>query len=153
MNSTPSTVSGLVSDILDNAHRPDGKILNGLDFPIWDDSPKERSTYSTDVVAWDYIRGKPYCGNYKAPYPTAHMRWGLAGTANTVTFLHIDSDGFATFLRIVCGKKIWGIYRQSPELPLSSVNVFLDENFRLDEIPDVGTCGLEAIVLRPGDLL
>src|SRR6266704_3641353 len=144
MNSTPLTVSGLVSDILDHAHRPDGKILNGLEFPIWHDSPKERWRYATDVVAWDYLRGKPYCGSHTTPYPTAHMHWGLAGTANTVTFLHIDSDGFSTFLWVLVGKKIWGIYRQSPELPLSSVNVFLDENFLLDEIPDSETYGLEA---------
>lgn len=153
MNSAPSTVSGLVSDLLDNAHDPNGKILNGLDFPMWDDSPKQRSAYATDVVAWDYLRGKPYCGNYTTSYPTGHMRWGLAGTANTVTFLHIDSDGFSTFVRILCGKKIWGIYCPSPDLPLSSINVFLDDEFLLDEIHDKGTYGLEAIVLRPGDLL
>lgn len=87
------------------------------------------------------------------PYPTAHMRWGLAGTANTITFLHIDSDGYSTFVRAITGKKVWGILREDPKLPLSSIDFFLDENFLLDEILDNSTFGLEAIVLRPGDIL
>ena len=81
------------------------------------------------------------------------MHWRLAGTANTVTFLHINSDDFSTFVQVIAGKKIWEIYRQSLELPLSSVNVFLDEKFLLNEIPNSETYGLEAIVLRPGDFL
>lgn len=82
------------------------------------------------------------------------MRWGLAGTANAVTFLHIDSDGFATFVQVMCGKKVWGIYRPSTDLPLSFINAFLDDTkFQLDTIPEQATIDLEAVVLRPGDFL
>ena len=81
------------------------------------------------------------------------MRWGLAGTANTVTFLHIDSDGFSTFVQVICGKKIWGIYCEAPDLPLFSINTFLDKKFRLDDIVEGAPYGFEALVLRPGDLL
>jgi len=155
-NTTPTTVSGLVSDILDNAHNPARKFLNSIDFPAcfpsWDDSSNHLS-YATDLVAWDYLRGKPYCGNFTNPYPTAHMHWGLAGTANAVTFLHIDSDGYATFVQVTTGKKVWGILREAPKHQLSSIAFFLDENFLLDEITDGSTFGLEAIVLRPGDTL
>ena len=155
-NTTPATVSGHVRDILDNARNPAGKILNGIDFPAcfptWGDSPK-LSSYATDVIAWDYLRGKPYCGNFTNPYPTAHMRWGLAGTAHALTFLHIDSDGYSTFLRVVTGKKVWGILREAPNVELSSINVFLDEHFLLDKIIDEASFGLETIVLRPGDTL
>ena len=142
-----------MSDILANARDPNGKILNGLEFPMWADTPKERSVYAVDVVSWDYMRGKPYCGDLTTPYPTSHMRWGLAGTANTVTFLHIDSDGFSTFVQVICGKKVWGIYREAPDLPLSSINTFLDKKFRLDDIVKGASYGFEALVLRPGDLL
>jgi hypothetical protein len=149
-------VSGLVSDILDNARNPEGKILNAIDFPAcfptWDDS-KANSSYATDVVAWDYLRGKPYCGNFTNPYPTAHMRWGLAGTANALTFKHIDSDGLATYVRVITGKKAWGTLQESREHQLSSVDFFLDEKFLLDEIDERSTFGLEVIALRPGDTL
>ncbi len=156
-NTTPATVSGLFSDLLDNARNPRGKILNAIDFPAcfppWDDSPN-RSSYATDVVAWDYMRGKPYCGNFTNQYPIAHLRWGLAGTADTVTFMHIDSDGFATFVRVITGKKVWGILPEDPSHDLlSSIDMFLDETFLLDELSPKSTFGLEAIVLRPGDIL
>ena len=81
------------------------------------------------------------------------MRWALAATAHTVTFLHIDSDGYSTFLRVLCGKKVWGVYRPTADLPLSSDDVFLDSNFLLDDLSEESSFGLEAIVLRPGDLL
>jgi hypothetical protein len=81
------------------------------------------------------------------------MCWGLAGTANSISFLHIDSDGFSTFVRVITGKKVWGILREDPNIPLSSINLFLDKNFLLDEILDESRFGLEAIVLRPGDIL
>jgi hypothetical protein len=149
--STPETTSGLVSDLLENAQNSDGKILNGLEFPMWDDSPKDRSAYAVDVVAFDYVRGKPHCGTLT--YPIGDMRWGLAGTANTVTFAHIDSDGFSTFVQVMAGKKVWGIYRQAPELPLSSINAFLHKDFMLDDLVDGAKYGFEAIVLRPGDQL
>jgi hypothetical protein len=77
------------------------------------------------------------------------MRWGLAGTANAVTFIHIDSDGYATFVRVMTGKKVWGIL---PNHQISSIHAFLD-NFLLDEIASDSMLGLEAIVLRPGDTL
>ena len=106
------------------------------------------------MVAWDYLHGMPYCGPTTAPYPTGHMRWGLAGTAHAATMFHIDSDGFATFVQAIYGKKLWAIYRPSPTLPLSNPNIFVDsEIFQLDTIPAKAQFGLEAVVLRPGDLL
>ena len=96
-NTTPETVKGFVRNILENSNDPDGKILNGLEFPQWGDNPRDRSAYATDVVAWNYIRGKPYCGSLTTPYPTEHVRWGLVATSNAVRFLHTDSDGFSTF--------------------------------------------------------
>jgi hypothetical protein len=68
--------------------------------------------------------------------------------------LHIDSDGFATFGQVMCGKKLWAVYRPSPSLPLSDINAFLhSENFQLESIPAKAQFGLEAVVLRPGDSL
>jgi hypothetical protein len=148
--SVPETVSGLVSDILDNA-TADGKILNGLDFPLWNESSAEQGDFAVDVVAFDYVRGKPHAGNLS--YPTGDMRWGLAGTANTVTFVHIDCDGFATYIKVVCGKKVWAIYREDPEVPLSSIGVFLHKKFTLDDFVNGAKYFFEAIVLRPGDTL
>ena len=132
---------------------PGGKILNGIDFPAYFPRWDDKLSFATDVVAWDYLRGKPYCGNFANPYPTAHMHWGLAGTADAVTFIHIDSDGYATTVRVVTGKKVWGILTESSTHQLASIDIFLDEDFLLDEITAGSTFGIEAIVLRPGDTL
>jgi len=83
----------------------------------------------------------------------SHMCWGLAGTANSVTFIHIDSDGYATTVRVVTGKKVWGILTETPRHRLASTDIFLDDDFLLNEITPGSTFGLEAIVLRPGDML
>jgi hypothetical protein len=130
------------------------KILNALDFPMWKDPQWDRSSYATDMVAWDRLRGTPYCGHITTHYPTEHMRWGLAGTAHTFTSLHIDSDGFATFIQIMCGMKVWAVYRPSSVFPLSSMNVFTHaDSFEPDKMPNDAQFGLEAVVLKPGDQL
>ena len=147
------TVVRHVKDILNNGISGQ-KILNGLDFPMWKDSQWDRCSYATDMVAWDYLRGKAHCGAITTPYPTEHMRWGLAGTAHAVTYLHIDSDGFATFVQAMCGKKVWAVFHPPPGVPLSSIDYFNNsELFDLDDIPLWAQFGLEAIVLRPGDAL
>ena len=149
----PVTLTGHAHDLLTNA-KSDGKILNGLDFPMWKDSQWNRCSYATDMVAWDYLHGDQHCGTGTSPYPTGHMRWGLAGTAHAVSMLHVDSDGFATFVQVACGKKLWVVYRPDPSLPLCSTNVFLSpDKFQLDRIPPNSAFGLEGLVLRPGDLL
>jgi hypothetical protein len=130
------------------------KIINGLDFPMWKDLQWDRSSYATDMVAWDFLLGDPYCGAANTPYPTGHVRWGLAGTAHAVSTLHIDSDGFATFVQVMCGQKVWAVYRPDPTLPLDSINAFiLADYFQLDRMPINVKSGLEAVVLRPGDML
>jgi hypothetical protein len=121
---------------------------------MWKDLQWDRCSYATDLVAWDYLLGNPHCPTSNTSFPTGHVRWGLAGTAHAVSTLHIDSDGFATFGQVMCGKKLWAVYRPSPTLPLSNINVFIREDtFELDKIPSKAQFGLEAVVLRPGDLL
>ena len=121
---------------------------------MWKDSQWDHCSYATDMVAWDYVHGKQCCRTVTTPYPTEHVWWGLAATAHTFTSLHIDSDGFSTFMQVMCGKKVWIVYRPSPGLPLWSTNLFTNgEWFQLDKIPKNAQYGLEAMVLRPGDQL
>ncbi len=151
-NSVPVTLTGKAKDLLDHVTLG-GKILNGLDFPMWKDPQWHRSPYATDMVAWDFLLGKPYGGDADTAYPTGHVRWGLAGTAHAVTVLHVDSDGFATYVQVMNRKKLWALYHQSPDRPLSNINTFLHSDFQLDRIPSKAKSGLEAVVLRPGDML
>jgi hypothetical protein len=144
----PAVVSGFVHDILNNEV---GKILNGVDFPMWN-APIVQNSYATDIAAWDFTLGK-HNTTHDTAYPTKDMRWGLAGTSDTLTFMHIDSDGFNTFLYVACGMKLLGIYHERPNVPLSSTNVYVDKSFKLDWIEPNASYDLEAVVLRQGDFL
>lgn len=149
--SLPAIVKGTVQDLLDNGLDSQGKIVNGLDFPL----PKasiEATKISSDIHAWDYTRGIHNTVR-STLYPTGHMRWGLAGTAHTMTFCHVDSDGFNTFGTILCGRKLWFFYREREGVPLSSIKTFVDEKFLLDEVAEDAPYDLEAIVLGKGDML
>ncbi len=67
--------SGVVQDLLDNAEDTDrSKILNALDFPLWDGS-RDRNGYATDMAAWDVTRGL-HIFDPSALYPTGDVRWG-----------------------------------------------------------------------------
>src|ERR1700682_6044106 len=54
---------------------------------MWKDPQGHHSSYATDMVAWNFLLGKPFGGGVDTAYPTGHVRWGLAGTADAATSL------------------------------------------------------------------
>ena len=146
----PAVLSGVTQDLLDNAEDTDtSKILNGLDFPLWD-GIRDRSVYATDMAAWDVTRGL-HIFDPSTLYPAGDVRWGLAGLKNAMTFVHIDPEGFHTENTIGVGGKAWGILRERPDFKASSTNFYLDDGFRLNEVKDCTKYDYEIIALRPGD--
>ena len=146
----PANVIGPVSDLLE-CGKDGSRILNGLEFPMLDASI-ELNAYSSDLAAWKATSGAHTCPR-KAEYPKVDMRWGLAGTANTISFLHLDSDGFNTFLKVLCGLKLWAFYRECETYGLPSIDVFTTKSFLLDDISEDSDFGLEAVVLKRGDFV
>ena len=141
---------GSVAELLD-AVKSGNRILNGLEFPM-QDAPLNHTAYTSDLAAWRATSGVHTCPRY-SEYPKGSMRWGLAGSANALTFMHIDSDGYNSFVKVLCGKKLWAFYRDEPPNRLSSIDVFTNPNFSLDEVLPQSSYGIEAIILNPGDLL
>jgi hypothetical protein len=148
--SLPRNVVGSVAELLESV-KSGKKILNGMEFPMLD-APLEHTPYTTDLAAWRATVGVHTCP-LKSEYPKGSMRWGLAGSANSLTFMHIDSDGYNTFVKVLCGKKLWAFYREGPSQRLSTIDVFTNPEFCLDEVLPESDYGIEAIVLNPGDLL
>ncbi len=108
-NCVPSVLSGITQDLLDNAEDTDSsKILNALDFPLWD-GIRDGNVYATDMAAWDVTRGL-HTFDPSALYPTGDVRWGLAGLKHSISFLHLDPDGFHTENTIAVGGKAWVFY-------------------------------------------
>ena len=147
---SPTVVSGRVRDIWDNRH-PSGKILNALDLPMYagDTEPTE---HGTELHAWDVTRGHHHV-DQTSSYPTEHMRWALVGLQNALTFLHIDCDGLGTDITVADGRKAWGFLRERHSNPLSSIDFFLKDSFRLNEVFPSSDYDFEIVALRPGDRL
>ena len=146
----PTVVSGRVRDMWNNRH-PSGKILNALDLPLYDGNT-EPTEYASDLHAWDVTRGHHHV-DQASSYPTEHMRWALLGHEHAITFLHIDCEGLSTDLLVADGGKVWGFLRERLGNPLSSINFFLKDTFRLDEVLDSSDYDFEAVALRPRDRL
>ena len=146
----PKVVSGRVRDIWDNRH-PNGKILNALDLPLYDGNTS-LNEYASDLHAWGLTRGHHHI-DQSSLYPTGHMRWALVGHQNSMTFLHIDCEGLSTAVTVADGGKAWGFLRERPGNPMSSINFFLNNHFRLDEVLQSSEYDFELVALRPGDRL
>ena len=112
----------------------------------------EPTEYASDLHAWDVTRGHHHV-DQASPYPTEHMRWALLGHEHAITFLHIDCEGLGTDLLVADGGKVWGFLRERLGNPLSSINFFLKDTFRLDEVMDLSDYDFEAVALRPRDRL
>ncbi|KAF5338019.1 hypothetical protein D9611_014649 [Ephemerocybe angulata] len=127
-----------------------GKIINVLDLPAVGADVSPGPLFS-DVAAH---RETKYCPlPIKTPYPIQDMRWGLAATKDASHYLHMDSDGLCTFLRVLCGRKLWVVATPpdgSPSRIIVDLSRFLDN---WDPSCPTGSWLLEAIVLCPGDVL
>jgi hypothetical protein len=109
---------------------------------------------STDSAAWNITKGTSGCRSEQQP-PIGDIRWGLASTAGAISWFHIDSNGYATYLDARGGKKYVIIGRRKLDQgsleSFSEVDIFLN-NFEMDE-PNEGRWDLEAVVLPPGTRL
>ncbi|PPQ75956.1 hypothetical protein CVT26_005784 [Gymnopilus dilepis] len=144
-------INGTLQQVLDSVNDPEGKFLNCLDFP-GSLFATPVTSYATELIAWHYTRGaKGYQATME--YPRAHMRWHLVSTGNTVTWVHIDSDGLCSEIVVVCGKKVWYLGGPKAEhaYTLSDILIFLQNDFYV-EVP-ISTLNWEAVVLTPGTRL
>jgi hypothetical protein len=142
---------GTLEHIMENAWNPDGAIINGLSFPL-PLSAVNRDKLCSEIEAWRLSEGLPFCTK-KALYPSSEMRWGLASTAGSRHWVHVDSDGLATFVDPIAGKKWWILLRPHMEgEPDASAHIDLYLN-DYDPAVVVKTWEAEAVLLAPGTRL
>jgi hypothetical protein len=141
---------GTLDHILEMARDPNGAIINGLSFPL-PLSAIKRDKLCSEIEAWRLTEGLPFC--QKAAYPTSEMRWGLASTGGSRHWVHLDSDGLATFVDVIHGKKWWILLRPHLEGepdPSAHVDLYLND---FDPAVAVKTWEAEAVLLTPGTRL
>jgi hypothetical protein len=111
--------------------------------------------FSTDVAAWNGIKGTHNCPADQR-LPIGDIRWALAATAGALSWWHIDSNGFATYLDAKAGKKLIMVGRRKScgannLESFSEVDIFL-KKFEVD-LPNADRWDLEAVILAPGTRL
>jgi hypothetical protein len=111
--------------------------------------------FSTDSAAWKATKGAVGCGQEEAP-PLADFRWGLAATTGALSWLHMDSNGFGTYVDTKAGRKWWIILRRKGHghnfESYSEVKAFFSGKYQVDE-PNFDEWDLEAVILSPGTRL
>lgn len=99
---------GTLKQMLEASRSKSGQILNALSFPL-PLSGVFPSAMSSEIEAWKLTERKKFCPSNLA-FPVAEMRWGLAATAGSRHWIHIDSDGLGTFVDTQCGAKWWILF-------------------------------------------
>ena len=131
--------------------------MNALNFPLGDDGFTPPS-FSSDFHAFRRTKGLPLCKK-KMPYPMDDMLWGLLVTAGASHNWHINSDGYATFIRVKTGMKWWIIARprHNPNNEDLDFTTFADISMFLNNFdttnPNLHLWELEAVLLEPGTTL
>jgi hypothetical protein len=128
-----------------------GAIINALSFPL-PLSEIRKSTFSSDVEAWLVTDGLPYC-DQEVFYPTADMRWGLAATKGARHWIHIDSDGLATNVDVLCGIRWWLLFTPSETFDLTNFGDLDQFFFEFDVTHPPEHWTVEAVYLQPGTRL
>jgi hypothetical protein len=62
-------------------------------------------SFASNEVAWHETRGRP--GHARERPLADDLAWGTAATKRTVSWLHVDDDGFATVTIVRTGMKYW----------------------------------------------
>jgi hypothetical protein len=113
--------------------------------------PEQGLPFSSERIAWLRTLGNPF--SYDS-YPTDHSRWGLVAFNGALHYLHIDSDGFGTWVEVQCGLKLWVIVRpKDGTVPsFTDIDGFL-KDFGEGNSPNQDQWTCEAVVLAPGSRL
>ncbi|KAH6888288.1 hypothetical protein BKA70DRAFT_1027610, partial [Coprinopsis sp. MPI-PUGE-AT-0042] len=117
--------------------------------------PEHNFPFSSEHVAWLRTLGNSFCFD---TYPTSHMRWSLVAFNGALHYLHIDSDGFGTWLEVKHGLKLWVIVcpkdgsASGPVPSFTEIDGFL-KFFGQGDLPNSDRWDVEAVVLKPGSRL
>ncbi|TDL20867.1 hypothetical protein BD410DRAFT_841055 [Rickenella mellea] len=114
------------------------KVLNILDIPCPNKVLVDVSELSDgDHLSANEYRDKTWCTRW----PIDCLSWALVASRRAVSGKHIDATGFATWLQIVLGAKLWYIAR---EYPLPTKDGWSDDH---------SAYKWQVVVLRAGDTL
>ncbi|KXN90570.1 GPI mannosyltransferase 1 [Leucoagaricus sp. SymC.cos] len=127
-----------------------GKILHCLAIPNLDshylNGPNPLASSS---VVWQSASGLPFLGDFQ-DFPQSSVEWYTSGLASSYSDFHLDSNGFATRIKILTGTKLWilAIPKDDSPIPYDDIMKAMD-HWDADTI-DWDHFNLVPILLRLG---
>lgn len=141
---------GTFRQLLEAHNDPDGKLINVLDIPTRVSDPINAKALHSHLRACQTpTNGVPLVLQESFNRGHTGLTWGLAATRGTNHTWHIDAEGFATYINVVAGTKLWIIARPAERDILGDVK-FFTEGFRVNRTRPAH-CTVEAILLQSGD--
>ncbi|KAJ3575542.1 hypothetical protein NP233_g1025 [Leucocoprinus birnbaumii] len=132
-----------------------GKILHCLSIPNYDFPLRNGpNALSCDHIAWGATTNVSFLGS-DPTYPHSVMEWYLAGLNGSYSDFHVDTNGFATRISVLTGKKLWIIAepKEEEEEPVERASWPAWLEFWRQESLDLSRFRLYPIVMTPGTTL
>ena len=106
----------------------DGKILNGLSFPMRN-AGVQNEAFSSDVAAWNKTEAE-LIYKHKVFMPVGDTRCGTCATCGAFHTYHIDCEGLGTTTELLSGMKWWIVPSNiDGENLFAQLDVFMNEIF------------------------
>ncbi|KAG6912872.1 hypothetical protein DXG01_011433, partial [Tephrocybe rancida] len=141
-----------LEQLLDVVECSKPKAINSLDNPQPVDSFSPQK-FNSGELAWGQGLGQEYYRRDKN-IPFMDLRWGLASTGDTTHNYHLDANGFASFVCVDTGAKLWILAtpKKGREAEaFASIHLFTGE-YSPDR-PNTELWDFEAILLLPSMML
>lgn len=126
------------------AHQ-EAKSLNALYAPN-PNADVSLNSFASETRAYRQTTTEPYCQDRRLP--AGDLRWNIAGTKGAHHYWQIDSEGFATFIDVLCGKKLWIVARPKNPKDFFALSLWNDLDFDVSA-PNLDKWNVEAVVLTP----
>ncbi|KAH6918234.1 hypothetical protein BKA70DRAFT_1036121, partial [Coprinopsis sp. MPI-PUGE-AT-0042] len=128
------------------------KNINALNLPMPSGlRPMRRFPFASDYTAWLRTQHNDMCFAF---YPVEAMHWGLFAYNGALHFLHIDADGFGTWVEVKSGLKLWVVAHPKKSSDVSLVGTIdaFSKRFAGGKYPNSQWI-YEAVVLGPNTRL
>ncbi|KAK0436514.1 hypothetical protein EV421DRAFT_1907855 [Armillaria borealis] len=132
-----------------------GLVLNALFLPMPEkplEEPRCIEEAMSQSTAFNQTREMP-SDIFEVHYSKYATTFTLASTAAMFSYIHVDSMGVGTAVRVLMGKKIWFLFcRCGTVVPNGHIEEFFND-WKPGFIPDSDAWDAEMLILEPGTLL
>ncbi|PBK86313.1 hypothetical protein ARMGADRAFT_1086784 [Armillaria gallica] len=108
-------------------------------------------TFSVHRTAFDQTKDLPR-DLFPQEFPKWAMTWSLVSTHGAITYIHSDSQGVGTAIRVLTGQKLWYIFRRIYTKPNDSRTDEYLQEWEPGFIPDPKDWDTEVVLLELGTI-